>query len=216
MVMPVEVVRSHRRRKTVQAVVVEGIIRVHVPARMSKHDEELYVAALVERLERRYRSEHIDLDDHAAELADRYGLARPRSVRWSDAQKKRWGSCSTETGDIRVSSRLADYPTWVLDYVLVHELAHLDVPDHSPAFHLLVDRYPRAERARGFLIAKSYEEDQPRPQSGAPGSGWDDDVLDQDTDISDDGYGSGEPRNASALPDGLAVQGMLFDDDLDT
>jgi predicted metal-dependent hydrolase len=43
----------------------------------------------------------------------------------------------------------------VLDYVLVHELAHLVVPDHSPAFHEIVDRYPRAERARGFLIAMS-------------------------------------------------------------
>ena len=57
-----------------------------------------------------------------------------------------------------MSTRLAAWPPWVLDYVLVHELAHLVEFDHSPAFHALVDRYPRAERARGFLIAKSMGE----------------------------------------------------------
>ena len=42
-------------------------------------------------------------------------------------------------------------PSWVLDYVLVHELAHLRVPGHGPKFWALVDRYPRTERARGYL-----------------------------------------------------------------
>ncbi len=61
-------------------------------------------------------------------------------------------------GDIRLSLALADYPTWVRDYVIVHELAHLTVPDHSPSFWRLVNRYPMTERARGFLIAKGEEE----------------------------------------------------------
>jgi predicted metal-dependent hydrolase len=63
------------------------------------------------------------------------------------------------TGAIRVSSALGAYPRWVLDYVVVHELAHLVHPDHGAAFWGLVDRYPRAERARGFLIAKGIEPD---------------------------------------------------------
>jgi predicted metal-dependent hydrolase len=67
----------------------------------------------------------------------------------------RWGSCTPATGDIRLSDRLARFPTWVLDYVIVHELAHLVVPDHSADFWKLVARYPKAERARGYLIAKS-------------------------------------------------------------
>ena len=67
----------------------------------------------------------------------------------------RWGSCTPATGSVRLATRLASFPDWVVDYVLVHELAHLSIPDHSPTFWSLVERYPLAERARGYLIAKS-------------------------------------------------------------
>ena len=69
--------------------------------------------------------------------------------------QSRWGSCTPADGSVRISVRLAPFPLWVLDYVLVHELAHLAVADHSPRFWALVDRYPLSERARGYLIAKS-------------------------------------------------------------
>ncbi len=46
-------------------------------------------------------------------------------------------------------------PEWVLDWVLVHELAHLAVPDHGDRFKALVSRYELGERAEGYLIAKS-------------------------------------------------------------
>ncbi|MDQ1462801.1 MAG: hypothetical protein QOI08_4285, partial [Actinomycetota bacterium] len=71
-----------------------------------------------------------------------------------------WGSCTPEDGAIRVSSRLAPYPSWVLDYVLVHELAHLVVASHGPAHDELVDRFPLAERARGFLVAVDLDPDE--------------------------------------------------------
>ena len=47
-------------------------------------------------------------------------------------------------------------PGWVVDYVLIHELAHLVVPGgHPPEFWAAVRRYPRTERAMGYLEAYS-------------------------------------------------------------
>jgi len=155
--LPIEIVYSTRRRKTVQATIVDGVIRVQAPARISKKELDTTVATLVERLQRRHLADGVDLEDRARRLARRFGLPRPSSVQWAE-QRSRWGSCTPSTGSIRLSTRLAAWPPWVLDYVIVHELAHLVEFDHSPAFHALVDQYPLAERARGFLIAKSLGE----------------------------------------------------------
>jgi predicted metal-dependent hydrolase len=65
----------------------------------------------------------------------------------------RWGSCTPENGTIRISTRVASFPGWVLDSVILHELAHLVEPGHGKEFQAIIDRYPYAERARGFLIA---------------------------------------------------------------
>jgi predicted metal-dependent hydrolase len=155
--LPVEVVRSARRHKTVQARVVAGRIRVAIPSWFSPDDEAQAVADLVGRIERRRRGVALDLEDRANRLARRHGLPVPRSVRWSARQQARWGSCSVHTGDIRISDRLVGAPAWVVDYVLVHELAHLVEANHSPAFHALVGRFPLAERAKGYLIAKGLD-----------------------------------------------------------
>ena len=157
MALPVEVVRSAKRRKTVSAEVVDGVVRVRVPSWMNAAEIDLQVAELVPRLERRLRSEHVDLMARAERLARRFDLPEPTLVEWSDNQRRQWGSCQVLSGEIRLSRRLAEFPSWVVDYVLVHELAHLVHADHSPAFRALVDRYPRAERARGFLIARGLE-----------------------------------------------------------
>lgn len=156
--LPVEVVRSSRRVKTVSARIVDGVIRVRIPAWMSPADEERWVRDVVTRIERSRRCGRIDLARRAAELADRYDLPRPRAITWSERQRLRWGSCTPATGEIRISTRLAGVPGWVLDHVIVHELAHLVEADHSPAFHELVARYPLTERAIGYLQALT---DQP-------------------------------------------------------
>jgi predicted metal-dependent hydrolase len=153
----VEVVRSSRRRKTVQAREVGGVLRVSIPATMTKAEEEHWVAQMVERMGRRSSTAGTDLEARAAALADRYGLPRPQVIRWSDQQEWRWGSCTPVDGSIRISSRLVREPLWVLDYVIMHELAHLVIPRHDAKFWALVGRYPRAERARGFLMARGAE-----------------------------------------------------------
>ncbi len=153
-------VRSPKRRKTVQARLVSGVLRVSIPARMSLAEEQRWVKVMSEKFERRSAADTIDLAARAASLAAAYDLPAPSSVRWVDNQESRWGSCTPADGSIRISSRLAREPLWVLDYVLVHELAHLVVPRHGRAFWALVARYPRAERARGFLMARSLEADE--------------------------------------------------------
>ena len=159
--LQVEVVRSARRRKTVSARQVDGVLRISIPAGMSPTEEVHWVAEMSRRFERRNRTEAVDLAERAALLARRYGLPAPSSIRWVDNQQARWGSCTPTDGSIRVSSRLAAFPGWVLDHVIVHELAHLVEPGHGPAFQTLVARHPKGERAIGFLIAKGMDGDEP-------------------------------------------------------
>ena len=115
------------------------------------------MAEMVRRMERRTATDGIDLAARAAALADRYGLPRPTTIRWVDNQEWRWGSCTPSDRTIRISSRLVGEPGWVLDYVIVHELAHLSVPRHDRRFWALVRRYPRAERAHGFLMGRGLD-----------------------------------------------------------
>ena len=152
----VEVRRSRRRRRTVAAYREDDKVVVMIPARLSASEEREWVATMLARLEKsekRRRPSDARLKRRAAELSDRYlgGLATPDTVRWVDNQNSRWGSCTPSDRSIRLSSRLKGMPGWVIDYVLVHELVHLIEPGHSATFWSWVDRYPRAERAKGFL-----------------------------------------------------------------
>jgi predicted metal-dependent hydrolase len=156
--MDVEVVRSPRRRRTIQARRTGDRLRVMIPDSMSTADEERWVAEMVRRAERREEGQRIPLDQRAIRLARRYDLPLPSSIQWVDNQVSRWGSCSPLGGKVRLSLRLARYPDWVLDYVIVHELAHLAEPYHDLPFWSLVGRYPLTERARGYLMAKGEEE----------------------------------------------------------
>lgn len=152
----VELRRSARRRKTVSAYREGDKTVVLVPAGLSPATEERWVATMLARLaaqERRRAPSDADLLVRAQRLCTRYldGRAEPAGVRWVDNQQRRWGSCTPAQRTIRLSARLRGMPDWVVDYVLLHELAHLLVPGHGPDFWALVGRYPRMERARGFL-----------------------------------------------------------------
>ncbi len=152
---PVRVVRSSRRKESVSARMTDGVLVVRIPDFFTKDEERTMVSKVLARFEEKWRCSHVPLEPRARELAARFGLPEPRSIRWSSRQRLRWGSCSASSGDIRISSRLADAPPWVLDHVIIHELAHLVVADHSPAFQDLVNQNPNAERAEGYLLALS-------------------------------------------------------------
>jgi predicted metal-dependent hydrolase len=155
----VEVRRSARRRRTVTAYRELGRTVVLIPAAFSPAEERRWVAQMVAKLQTREERRRRTLggDDElmvraiALSAAHLDGAAVPASVRWVDNQHRRWGSCTPADRSIRLSSRLRSMPEYVVDYVLVHELVHLLEPGHDEPFWALVARYPRAERARGFL-----------------------------------------------------------------
>jgi hypothetical protein len=156
----VEVRCSRRRRRTVSAYRDGNRIVVMIPASLSRQEEADWIEKMVARLERserRRKPSDEALLRRAQELSDRHlgGLAVPESVRWVDNQNSRWGSCTPGDRTIRLSARLQGMPSWVVDYVLVHELAHLLEAGHDANFWAWVDRYPKAERAKGYLLGWS-------------------------------------------------------------
>ena len=155
--LEVEVVRSSKRKRTMQAYVVAGKLRVLVPAGLPEEEESRLVETMIARATRKLSSGEVDLSTRAGQLARKYGLPMPSSIEWSDRQLSRWGSCTASQGRIRISNRLASMPGWVLDWVLVHELAHLEEPNHGERFQALVGRYELGERAKGYLMAKGEE-----------------------------------------------------------
>ena len=169
LVRSVEVRRSARRKRTVAARLEGGNLIVFLPARMSQADEAVWVERMRRRLESRERRRHQnssgELERRAQEMNKRYfgGKLTWSSLNYVGNQNSRYGSCTVGTGAIRLSDSLLDMPGWVRDYVLVHELAHLLVPNHSPKFWALVGRYPLTERARGYLIARGVETEEGGP-----------------------------------------------------
>ncbi|KAF4405818.1 MULTISPECIES: M48 family metallopeptidase [Streptomyces] len=152
----VEVRRSTRRRRTVSAYREGDRTIVLIPARMSEDEEQRWVSVMLDRLAAQESKRMLgdsELARRAEQLSDQYlsGRARPVTVRWVTNQNTRWGSCTPAEGSIRLSHRLQGMPGYVLDYVLLHELAHLLVPGHGARFWQLLEAYPRTERARGYL-----------------------------------------------------------------
>ncbi len=166
-----EIRRSARRRRTVSARREGDKVIVLMPTGLSKQAEDDLVAEMIGKLDRadrraaaRAERGDIDLADRARRLSQRWldGAARPVSVRWVPPMRTRWASCTPHDGTVRVSELLQTVPAYVLDYVLVHELVHLYVPGgHNDRFWQQVRRYPRTERAVGYLEAYSVVTRQP-------------------------------------------------------
>lgn len=157
----VEIRRSSRRKRTVRAYREGDKIVILMPAHLSPDEEAVHVESLVERIRRQERSLTDDeLIQRAVSLSAQWlaGRAQPVQVRWVTNQSKRWGSCSSDEGTIRLSDRLQGMPPWVIDYVLLHELAHLIEPNHSRRFHALLADFPHTERAKGFLEGAAWQQ----------------------------------------------------------
>lgn len=151
----VEIRASARRTKTGTAHWAGSRIVVQIPARIRGRERRAFVDELVERLlTQRPQNAAGDavLEERCRVLAELYNDGvRPSAVRWVANQRSRWASCSPDTREIRVSSRLRQCPEWVIDAVLVHELAHLQVVEHSAEFHAIAGRHPRQGDSALFL-----------------------------------------------------------------
>ncbi len=159
----VEVRRSTKRRKTIEAYRKGDTIIVAIPARMSKREEERVVAEMVSKLGKDdLRLTSTELMSRALELNTLYlgNKATPLTVEWSSRMERIWGSCTIEDRAIRLSNRLDDAPRYALDYILLHELVHLIVAGHGPDFKALLSVYPQLERAEGYLEGRQIRLDE--------------------------------------------------------
>jgi len=162
----VQVVRDSRLRTRIHWEWNGSQVRVRAPRRVPQHELDRLVAEIVEEVKRkraqiRARAD-VDLETRAKRLNRRYfgGELSWHSIRWVGNMRKRLGSCTNggpTDGDIRVSEQIRGWPSWVIDYVVAHELAHRNYPSHSNAFWTYLNRYPKAERARGFILGLAFQ-----------------------------------------------------------
>jgi predicted metal-dependent hydrolase len=163
LIVDIKIIRSAKRNKTVNAKLVDGVMVVRAPARMSDAELAPIIENLRGRIEKRQQKSELDdavLQRKARELNKRYfgGKLKWNLIKWVTNQNTRVGSCTPSQGTIRISHRLAAMPVFVRDYVIMHELAHLKEANHGPKFWKLVNRYPKTERARGYLMAVGMEQ----------------------------------------------------------
>jgi predicted metal-dependent hydrolase len=161
--MDVKIFRSQRRKKTINAREVDGLIQLYLPTGLSREEESKYVQwakkrFAAQRRKKELRENNADeaLENRAQALNTRYfdGELSWKQIGYTTEQNAgTFGICNTKNRTIRISDRLLQMPRFVHDYVVVHELAHLKVPRHGPEFWALVKRYPKTERARGYLMA---------------------------------------------------------------
>jgi hypothetical protein len=161
----IRIIRNKRRRRTVGARLEKDTMLVFAPRNIPAADLDSAIRTLKEKIEKQILRKELNKGRnlrHIAESLNRAyfnGLLKIEDIEYVTNQTSKFGCCDCGRRVIRISHRVSAMPDWVRDYVIVHELAHLVAPDHSPAFWKEVSRYPLAERARGFLIAKGLEEE---------------------------------------------------------
>ncbi len=167
--IPYPVIRSDRRTVSIE-IARDGAVTVRAPRKIPDRDVEAFVAAKtpwiekhlaslppprpqptkaeIEALRARAKAEIPPRVDYYAALM---GLT-PASVKIT-AARKRFGSCSNKNG-LCFSLYLMQYPPEAIDYVIVHELAHIRHKNHSPAFHALIARYLPDHRERREMLKR--------------------------------------------------------------
>lgn len=157
----VEVIRSKKRKKTVQAKVVKNTLRIYLPAGLKQSEESRWIQKMTQQIERKQRKQALNstnqLQQRAEYINNKYFDGKlDFSIQFVTNQTSKHGSCTPASKTIRISDEIADYPRYVQDYLIIHELTHLLYPNHSQQFWNKVNEYPYVERAKGFLHATEY------------------------------------------------------------
>jgi predicted metal-dependent hydrolase len=162
----VEIVRDGRLRTRVHWEWSGNKVRIRAPRRVPKRELDRLVGEIVEEVQRKRAQVRTRADTDLESRARRInrevfaGEIDWHSIRWVTNMTKRLGSCTNggpTDGDIRISARIKGWPSWVIDYIIAHELAHRRYPNHSPEFWGYLARYPKSERARGFIMGLAFQ-----------------------------------------------------------
>ncbi len=168
----VELKRDKRLHRTIRwQRLADGTLQVRVPSHTPKRAigpllDEIR-GQLVKATASRKRRTDKDLQQRAERINRKYfsGEVVWRAIRWTSAMHTRLGSCSQgglTDGDIRISDKIKDWPEWVVDYVIAHELMHRKHPNHSASFWSdLRAAYPLTEKAQGFISGVGFATSQP-------------------------------------------------------
>ena len=158
----IELIRSSRRKKTVQAKLVNDILKIYLPEGLSEKEEKKWIKQMREYFLKKNKliGDNKALRERADRLNKKYFNGKLKfDIKYVNNQNKKFGSCTPKTGVIRISDRVSKMPSWVQDYVILHELTHIIHPNHSKKFWEQVDKYRYAERAKGYLIAVDMNRD---------------------------------------------------------
>jgi predicted metal-dependent hydrolase len=162
----IEITRSFKRKKTISAHLKNGVLSVQAPASVPDEELDKIVSKLKKRLVNKKLKKELNRNGDLREIAETLnkeyfsGKLKINSIDYSTNQDSLFGYCNYRTGKILISHRLAKMPDWVRNYVIIHELAHLVVPNHSRAFQELTEKYKLKERAIGYLMAKGLQEEE--------------------------------------------------------
>jgi predicted metal-dependent hydrolase len=154
----VKVIRSERRKKTIQTKYVNGKLWIYIPSGMTEVEEKKWIDRMITKSVRRQQKQKLNSDGLLLKRAQKlnklyFDGELDFDIKYVTNQNSRFGSCTPENMVVRISDRIANMPRWVRDYVIIHELAHLIYPNHSKEFWGKVNQYKYTERAKGYLIA---------------------------------------------------------------
>ncbi|MDI6788097.1 MAG: M48 family metallopeptidase, partial [Planctomycetota bacterium] len=175
------IIRSEKRKRGVSGRLIGDTMIVRAPPDMPEAKLQEVIENFKKRFEKRKLKKQLNRQDNLMNICQRlkdeyffYDGIEVKSIDYSTNQTTRWGVCNSRNKTILISHRLSEMPKWVRDYVIIHEMAHILEPNHSKNFWRIVKRYKLSERARGYLIAKGYEDsdesdiDDKTPLQSAP------------------------------------------------